>query len=159
MYTWGRTVTKALIGGGGGAYSYIRVLPDEFLLKSTVMTTDFKRNLSGKTRIYEYPPPPPINALVTALTGGALPFILLLRKVRFRREGDNDDLESSETVEYEALTKQYFETNECVSVNVEDVPLCLSDFSHQLSHFPTDFDVKSLLAIENNSVSLLSESM
>ena len=104
-------------------------------------------------------PPPPINALVTALTGGALPFILLLRKVRFRREGDNDDLESSETVEYEALTKQYFETNECVSVNVEDVPLCLSDFSHQLSHLPTDFDVKSFLAIENNSVSLLSESM
>ena len=66
-----RAVTKALIGGGGGgAYSYIRVLPDEFLLKSTVMTTDFKRNSSGRTRIYEYPPPPPpppINALVTAL--------------------------------------------------------------------------------------------
>ena len=59
-----RTVTKALFGGG--AYSYIRVLPDEFLLKSTVMTTDFKRNSSGRTRIYEYPPPPPINALVTA---------------------------------------------------------------------------------------------
>ena len=32
-------------------------------------TTDFKRNLSGRTRIYEYtpPPPPPINALVTPL--------------------------------------------------------------------------------------------
>ena len=29
-----RAVTKALIGGGGGgAYLYIRVLPDEFLLK------------------------------------------------------------------------------------------------------------------------------
>ena len=51
-----RAVTKALIGGGG-AYSYIRVLPDEFLLKSTVMATDFKRNSSGRTRIYEYPPP------------------------------------------------------------------------------------------------------
>ena len=53
----GRAVTKALIGGGGGAYSCIRVLPDEFLLKSTVMTTDFRRNSSGRTRIYEYPPP------------------------------------------------------------------------------------------------------
>ena len=51
-----RAETKALIGGGG-AYSYIRVLPDEFLLKSTVMTTDFKRNSSGRTRIYEYIPP------------------------------------------------------------------------------------------------------
>ena len=51
-----RAVTKALIGG---AYSYIRVLPDEFHLKSTVMTTDFKRNSSGRTRIYEYPLPPP----------------------------------------------------------------------------------------------------
>ena len=37
--------------------SYIRVLPDEFLLKSPVMTTDFKRNSSGRTRIYEYTPP------------------------------------------------------------------------------------------------------
>ena len=61
-----RTVTKALIGGH---QSYIRVLPDEFLLKSTVMTTDFRRNSSGRAQIYEYPPPPPppINALVTAL--------------------------------------------------------------------------------------------
>ena len=61
-----RAETNALIGGGG-AYSYIRVLPDEFLLKSTVMTTDFKRNSSSRTRIYEYTPPPPINALVSAL--------------------------------------------------------------------------------------------
>ena len=62
-----RAETKALIGGGG-AYSYIRVLPDEFLLKSVVITVDFKRNSSGKTQIYEYaPPPPPINALVSAL--------------------------------------------------------------------------------------------
>ena len=68
----GRAVTKGLIGG---AYSYIRVLHDEFLLKSTVMTTDFKRNMSGRTRIYEYPPPPPpINALVTALIMGPVTF-------------------------------------------------------------------------------------
>ena len=43
-----RAETKALIVGGG-AYSYIRVLPDEFLLKSIVMTTGFKRNSSGRT--------------------------------------------------------------------------------------------------------------
>ena len=57
LYSSFRAVTKALIWGGGGTYSYIRVLPDEFLLKSTVMITDFKRNSSGRTRIYEYPPP------------------------------------------------------------------------------------------------------
>ena len=66
-----RAVTKALIGGGGGVYSYIRVLPDEFLLKSVVITDDFKRNSSGRTRIYEYAPPPLINALVTALSMAA----------------------------------------------------------------------------------------
>ena len=50
-------VTRALIGGGGGGvvYSYIRVLPDGFLLK----LSSFKRNPSGRTRIYEYTPPPP----------------------------------------------------------------------------------------------------
>ena len=56
-----RGETKALIWGGGGEYSYIRVLPDEFLLKLTLMTADFKRNLSGRTRRYEYSPPPPPN--------------------------------------------------------------------------------------------------
>ena len=44
-----RAETKALIGGGG-VYSYIHVLPDEFLLKSVVITVDL-----------------PINALVSAL--------------------------------------------------------------------------------------------
>ena len=65
----GRAVTRALIGGGG-EYSYIRVLPDEFLLKSVVIRVDFKRDSSGRTRIYEYSPPPQINALVTALGVG-----------------------------------------------------------------------------------------
>ena len=55
-----RGETRALTGGGGGEYSYIRVLPDEFLLKLTLMTADFKRNSSGRTR-YEYSPPPPPN--------------------------------------------------------------------------------------------------
>ena len=41
---------------------------DEFLLKLTLIKTDFKRNLSGRTRRYEYSPPPsPINALVSPL--------------------------------------------------------------------------------------------
>ena len=52
-----RAETEALIGGG--VYSYIRVLPDEFLLKSVVITDDFKRNSSCRTRVYEYAPPPP----------------------------------------------------------------------------------------------------
>ena len=32
----GGAVPRALIGGGGGVYSYIRVMPDGFLLKSVV---------------------------------------------------------------------------------------------------------------------------
>ena len=42
-----RAETRALKRGGGGGgegeYSYLRVLPDEFLLNSTLITTDFKR--------------------------------------------------------------------------------------------------------------------
>ena len=62
-----RGETRALIGGGGGEYSYLLVLPDEFLLKSAVIKFNFKRNSSGRTRIYEYSPPPPINALISLL--------------------------------------------------------------------------------------------
>ena len=49
-----RAVTRALIDGG--VYSYIRVLRDKFVLKSVDIRADFKRNSSGRTRIYEYTP-------------------------------------------------------------------------------------------------------
>ena len=69
LYSNTRAVARALIGGGGGdmfIYSCsARLISFEINLK----TTDFKRNPSGITRIYEYPPPPPpINALATALS-------------------------------------------------------------------------------------------
>ena len=55
-----RGETRASIGGGG-EYSYLLVLPDKFLLKSAVIKVNFKRNSSGKTRIYEYSPPPQLT--------------------------------------------------------------------------------------------------
>ena len=39
---------------GGGVYSYIRVLPDEFLLKSVFTGVDFNRSSLGRTQIYEF---------------------------------------------------------------------------------------------------------
>ncbi len=39
-----RAVARALIGGGGAVYSYIRVMNDEFLLKSVVFKLISKRN-------------------------------------------------------------------------------------------------------------------
>ena len=43
-----RGKTRALIGGGG-EYSNLLVLPDEFLLKSAVIKINFKRISSGRT--------------------------------------------------------------------------------------------------------------
>ena len=48
-------------------YSYIRVLPDEFLLKPVVITVDFKRIRRAEREYMNIHPPPPINALVSAL--------------------------------------------------------------------------------------------
>ncbi len=66
-------VTRALIGGGegrgGGVYSYILVLPDEFLLKSVVfkfISKEISRAEHEYINIHP-PPPPPIHALVTPL--------------------------------------------------------------------------------------------
>ena len=43
-----RGETRALIGGGGGEYSYLLVLPDEFLLKSAVIKVYFKKKFVGQ---------------------------------------------------------------------------------------------------------------
>ena len=57
-----RAVARALIGGGGkgggegGVYSYIRVMPDEFLLKSVVFK--FISNEISQAE-HEYTSPPP----------------------------------------------------------------------------------------------------
>ena len=59
------------MGGGGGEYSYISVLPDEFLLKLTLMTAvskEIRRTEQEDMNIP--PPPPPINALVSPLSLG-----------------------------------------------------------------------------------------
>ena len=64
-----RAVARALIGGGG-VYSYIRVMPDGFLLKSVVFKL-ISKEISRADHEYmniHPPPPPPINALATVLT-------------------------------------------------------------------------------------------
>ena len=61
-----RVVARALLGGGG-VYSYIRVMPDGFLLKSVVFKL-ISKEISGADHEYmSIPPPPRINALATAL--------------------------------------------------------------------------------------------
>ena len=56
----------------GGVYIHIfRFCPTSFFWNEV----DFKRSQSGRTRIYEYTPPPPISVLATALT---TPFKTLL---------------------------------------------------------------------------------
>ncbi len=68
-----RAVAGALTGGGGGVYSYIRVMPDGFLLKSVVFKL-ISKEISGAEHEYMniLPPPPPINALATALVVSTL---------------------------------------------------------------------------------------
>ena len=66
-----RAVTRTLIGGGGGVYSYIHVLPDRFLFKLINLNLILKntRRAEHEYMNIHHPPPPPhaINVLVTAL--------------------------------------------------------------------------------------------
>ena len=48
VITTARAETRALIGGI--EYSYLRVTSDLFFPKSILITTDFKRNSSGRMR-------------------------------------------------------------------------------------------------------------
>ena len=54
-----RAVARALIGGGGGVYSYIRVTPDEFLLKSVVFKLISKEISRAEHEYMNIHPPPP----------------------------------------------------------------------------------------------------
>ena len=61
---------RALIGGGGGEYSYIRILPNKFLLKSVVfkfISKEISWVEDKYMNIHTPPPPPQINTLVSAL--------------------------------------------------------------------------------------------
>ncbi len=55
-------IARALIGGRGGVYSYTRVMPDEFLLKSVVfklISKEISRAEHEYMNIHPPPPPPP----------------------------------------------------------------------------------------------------
>ncbi len=61
-----RAIARALIGGGGGGvYSYIRVMPDGFLLKSVVFKFISKEISRAEHKYMNIHPP--INTLATAL--------------------------------------------------------------------------------------------
>ena len=53
-----RAVARALIGGGG-VYSYIRAMPDQFLLKSVVCFFSISKKVSRAEHEYLNTPPPP----------------------------------------------------------------------------------------------------
>ena len=49
------------------------------------------------------------------------------------------------TEDYVAITRGVFEANEGNPVNLEDILLCLSEFSDELSRPPSTFHVESFL--------------
>ena len=60
-----RAVARTLIGGGGGVYSYIHVLPDKFLFKSNSNWSIWNEICRAKHEYMNIHPP--INVLATAL--------------------------------------------------------------------------------------------
>ena len=80
-----RGETRAFIGGGGGEYSYIHVLPDEIFFLLNLMTADFKRNSLAEQdmNIHHPPPPPQINALVLPLLTKYMQFLDRLYSVLY----------------------------------------------------------------------------
>jgi hypothetical protein len=65
VFSGHRAVPSAIIEGGGGAYSYIRVLPDGFLWKAIVFTVCEHEYMNTPP----LPPPPIIASIGTALSG------------------------------------------------------------------------------------------
>ena len=77
-------VARTLIGGGG-VYSYIHVLSDEFLLKSNSNLSIWKETSRAEHEYMNKHPPPPINVLATAL------FVIVWYWGAFDRRGKLND--------------------------------------------------------------------
>ena len=112
----------------------------------------------GFHRRYLLPPPPALTSVVTCQSGDPISTFdcckgkkldVSLKKIHEERQCPSDNEDDSyhcdELVDYEAKAKQHFESNDGVSVNLEDVLFCMSDFSHALSRPPNGFTVKHFL--------------
>ncbi len=122
------------------------------------------------------PPPPSLTKFLTTSSGDQpVPTFCCCRKIEldeacsFDEESDESSSVDEDGVcgsrandhclEYEAAAKNFFESAEGVSVNLEDVLLCLSDFTHELSRLPSDFDIKSFIESCNKAATFALENL
>jgi hypothetical protein len=105
------------------------------------------------------PPPPALTAVVTCQSGDPVSTFDCCKNSTLNEsltKVDEDCQCSSDSggnsreydlcAEYETIAKQHFESNAGMSVNLENVLLCMSDFSHELSHPPVGFTIKDFLS-------------
>jgi hypothetical protein len=115
----------------------------------------------GFRKYFLMPPPTSLTKLTTTSSGEPVPTLRCCRKIELDKACsfavteeiksciDDENGVTYDGLEYETAAKDFFESAEGVSVNLEDVLLCLSDFTHELSHPPIDFDIKTFVELHN----------
>ena len=66
---------------------------------------------------------------------------------------------SDENLHFEAVARQFFESAEGVALNLEDVLICLTDFTHELSRPPLEFSMKTFMEINKKDNDPFSQSI
>jgi hypothetical protein len=125
----------------------------------------------GFRKNFLLPPPPQLTQFVTASSGDPVPTYRCCRKIEVGEECNfaaepteetcSVDHENGASCEssFESEAKKFFETAEGVSRDLDDLLLCMSDFTHELSHPPLDFNVKTFLEKSNRSSDSFSKSI
>ena len=64
-----------------------------------------------------------------------------------------------ESLHFEAVARQFFESAEGVALNLEDVLICLTDFTHELSRPPLEFSIKTFIEMSKKGNDPFSQSI
>ncbi|CAB3986730.1 ATP-dependent DNA helicase PIF1 [Paramuricea clavata] len=131
-------------------------VPGQTYVALSRVTTEATLQVLGFRRSYLLPPPYELLSLVTNQMGDVDANVgcctaMHLEENWFEcyeeREKETDEMDHDVVVndDFPSSASQFFESNGGVPVNLEDVLLCMSDFSDELSLPPSSFTVKTFL--------------
>ena len=136
----------------------LRLTPGQTYVAISRVRREESIQIFGFHRRFLLPPPPGPTKVVTCQSGDPISTFDCCKRRKLDKSltkvheehqcssaDEDDSYKLDERADYETIAKQHFESSDGVSINLEDVFFCMTDFSHALFRPPIDFTVKDFL--------------